>query len=85
MNAQANSAKHSAFIRNTGYTPRNGAIPSATAISAVPISTRLPESRDAAAVSLTAIGHRSFPNNPAGRISSTMTMITKITVFDASG
>jgi len=31
-------------------------------------------------------GHyRSFPNSPAGRTSSTTTMITKITVLDASG
>ena len=56
-------------------------------MTAVAISITLCAERAEAAAArvVVATNQRSLPNRPAGRNISTMTMTTKITVFDASG
>src|SRR5688572_4712132 len=120
LKAQAKSAKHITFIRNTGYTT-SGASAKNTTIAAK--AQRMGDDSDGAAgrtseaEASTAIAvlqgpssHRGsgsagppvappggrrrrrfggvhfwVPNRPAGLISSTIAMMTKMTVFDASG
>jgi hypothetical protein len=66
--------------------PAKGAIASTAAITAMHSAN--PPRRCTAGTSPAAgwaTGYRSRPNKPAGLISSTITMTTKMTVFDASG
>ncbi len=69
LKAQAKSAKHITFIRNTGYTRSGAAAKNAT-------------------MTMNAMRwcvHFCVPNRPAGLISSTIAMMMKMTVFEASG
>ena len=80
LKAQAKIAKHSAFITKTGYRPMKGADQQHgqhRAPSAHARAWRLSASARSS--------HFSLPNRPAGRIISTMAMITKTTMLDASG
>ena len=69
LKAQANSAKHITFIMNTGYTTSGAS----------------GEDRQHHDEGDLLVSHFCVPNRPAGLISSTIAMMMKITVFDASG
>jgi hypothetical protein len=96
LKAHANSAKHSAFITNTGYShSTQGTTASSSAIATIAhLGSRVDATPREAVAGATAgvvvdgvafTFYRSRPNNPAGRRISTMTITTKITVFEASG
>ena len=88
LKAHANSAKHSAFMRNTGYT-KNGAATSAVVMTrkatTCAVDTPGTVGSDRADVLVARRSHEARPKRPAGRSSSTTAMITKITVLEASG
>ena len=65
--------------------PTNGATAKSAAIAAIATSGPPRRVGMLAAGASPLIAQRSRPNSPAGRSTSTITMITKITVFDASG
>ena len=80
---RSNKAKHITFIRKTGYTAKGAKAKTAT------ITAKAPHSEREEVVVEVAIGSDMVyfwvPNRPAGLISNTMAMMTKITVLDASG
>ena len=92
LNAHANSAKHITFIMNTGYTPTSGAPMNTAAMmmkatrcvrSSLAVSAGL--GVEVMGVDAVAMAYFCVPNKPAGRISSTMVMMMKMTVVEASG
>ena len=72
--------------REPDLDPQHGQVPAHHACAAERDEQRQARQPDEARVARDGRTHHfSFPNRPAGRIISTMAMMTKTTVFDASG